>query len=67
MPTCGKFDIYLHDKKDIVLQIYFTPDIVKIKFEQPAHIVFGLEVLDDGPIFSAIACCQEKGTFVCKH
>ena len=27
----------------------------------------GLEVLDDGPIFSGIVHCQERGSIICKH
>ena len=37
------------------------------KFEQLAYIATGLEVLDNGPRFSDIARCQERGSFVCKH
>ena len=37
------------------------------KFEQLAYIGTGLEILDDGPIFSDIARCQERGSFVCKR
>ena len=37
------------------------------KFVQLAYIVIGLEVLDDGAIFSGIIRRQEKGSFVCKH
>ena len=36
-------------------------------FKQLAYVATGLEVLDDGPIFSDIARCQERGSFVCKH
>ena len=36
-------------------------------FELLNYIVIGLEVLDDGAIFSSIAPRQEKGSFVCKH
>ena len=37
------------------------------KFEQLAYITTGLEVLDNGPRFSDIVRCQERGSFVCKH
>ena len=37
------------------------------KFEQLAYITTGLKVLDNGPRFSDIARCQERGSFVCKH
>ena len=37
------------------------------KFEQLAYIATGLKVLDNGPRFSDIACCQERGSFVYKH
>ena len=37
------------------------------KFEKLAYIATGLEVLDNGPRFSDIARCQERGSFVCKH
>ena len=37
------------------------------KFKELAYIATGLEVLDDGPIFSDIACCQERRSFVCKN
>ena len=40
---------------------------LSLKFEQLAYITTGLEVLNDGPKFSDIACCQERGSFVCKH
>ena len=37
------------------------------KLVQLTCIVIGLEVLDDGPIFSGIARRQERGSFICKH
>ena len=40
--------------------------MVECSFEQLAYMAFGLQVLDDTPIFSCRACCQEKGSFVCK-
>ena len=37
------------------------------KFVQLTCIVIGLEVLDDGPIFSGIDLYQERGGIICKH
>ena len=36
-------------------------------FVQLTYIATGLEVLDEGPMFSGIARCQERSSFVCKH
>ena len=37
------------------------------KFVQLTCIAISVEVLDDGPIFSGIARCQERGSIICKH
>ena len=50
-----------------MLCLSFLPGSHYEKFKELAYIATGLEVLDDGPIFSDIACCQERGSFVCKH
>ena len=36
-------------------------------FVQLTYIAIGLEVLDDGPVFSGITLRQERGSSVCKH
>ena len=48
-------------------QINHCPEVIMKKFIQLTCIVTDSEVLDDGPIFSSTARCQERNCFVCKH
>ena len=37
------------------------------KFLQLTYILIGLQVLDDGTIFSCLVCFQERVGLLCKH
>ena len=50
-----------------MLNLSLLPGSHYEKFKQLAYIATRLEVLDNGPRFSDIAYCQERGSFVCKH
>ena len=46
---------------------HYCPEAIMKKFVMQTCIVIGLNVLDDGPLFFGITCCQERGSIVCKH
>ena len=47
-----------------ILNCYYCPVAI---IKNPYSPFIGLKVLNDGPIFSARARCQERGSFVYKH
>ena len=46
---------------------YYCQEAIMKKSVQLNCIVTDSEGLDDGQIFFGIACCQEKGSIVCKN